>query len=73
VENYRSLLLSNAKSGPLRIILFRIILLHFMVRFSGFMFPVFPLKTKNPTVLHIFTSFGLRVRAVFAGFPDLVP
>uniref|UniRef100_A0A8C3ENZ8 UDP-GlcNAc:betaGal beta-1,3-N-acetylglucosaminyltransferase like 1 n=1 Tax=Corvus moneduloides TaxID=1196302 RepID=A0A8C3ENZ8_CORMO len=44
--------------------LFKIILLHFMVRFFGFTFPVFPLKSKNLTVLHVFTSFVLQVRVI---------
>lgn len=35
-----------------------------MVRFFGFIFPVFPLKSKNPTVLHVFTSFVLQVRVI---------
>lgn len=35
-----------------------------MVRFFGFTFPVFPLKSKNPTVLHVFTSFVLQVRVI---------
>lgn len=35
-----------------------------MVRFFRFTFPVFPLKSKNPTVLHVFAKFILQVRVI---------